>query len=148
MIDPGKIQRDLETKLTLMHEHGDVRFVNVTPHEFHMLSKTGEIIVVPPSGMVVNARERLTIRADHGGGVVVKNLTWEEDPVGRIKLNVLKARYPGSVILGSKIAAHGYPGEICFCRKLAPDHLLERRPTAEEKKNPLFYLDSLTIIES
>ena len=142
-----KVRSDLERKTTESYCYKGVTFVNITTHDFNMVNKKGETIVIHKSGFVVNARERLEMIQSYDNGAVIKNLSWEEDPVGRIKLDILQKRYPGAIVLGSKIAAHGYPGEICFCRKLVPEYFKERRPSINQDEEPVFYLDSLTTIK-
>lgn len=144
--NPKKIQSDLESKETKAIKYMGTTLVNVTSHDFHMVSKTGDTIIVPKSGFTVSAREHLRAVKSLDNGIVISSLFWAEDPIGRIKLNILKERYPDSVIIGSKVAAQGYPGEICFCKRSVPEYFLEKRPNMKQTNDPVFYLDSLTVI--
>ena len=145
--NPKKIHDDLAQKETKALEYMGITFVNVTSHDFHMVSKTGDTIVIPRSGFTVNTREIIQVLKTLDGGVVISELSWTEDPIGRIKLDILKQRYPNAIIIGSKIAAQGYPGEICFCKSTVPEYFLEKRPNMKQINEPVFYLDSLTMIQ-
>ena len=144
--NPNRIQGDLERKETQAIKYMGTTFVNVTSHDFHMVSKNGDTIIIPKSGFTVSARETLRVVDSFEGGIVISSMCWAEDPIGRIKLNILKQRYPESIIVGSKVAAQGYPGEICFCKNSVPEYFLEKRPNMKQNNDPVFYLDSLTII--
>ena len=144
--NPRKIQSDLEGKETKAIKYMGKTFVNVTSHDIHLVSKSGDTIIVPKSGFTVSARETTRVVDAFEGGITISSLFWAEDPIGRIKLNILIQRYPDSIILGSKIAAQGYPGEICFCKNSVPEYFLEKRPNMKQTNDPVFYLDSLTII--
>lgn len=144
--NPRRIKHDLEKKETYCLNYAGTTFVNVTPHDFNMVSRDGDTIIVPKSGLTVSAQEVLRTVKTLDGGIVISSLAWDEDPIGRIKLDILKGRYPNAIILGSKIAAEGYRGEICYCRVSVPEYFLEKRPNMKQVNDPVFYLDSLTLM--
>lgn len=124
-----------------LNEEGEVdvvSYINVTPHpitltgteETRLLTDTVperpiETLVVPPSGLVVDALP-VEQKAGCRGAVRLVTTGWAAEPEALEVLQLLK----GHIVLGSLIAAQAYPGLVLA---LVPAPGFERVPPAEKR---------------
>lgn len=107
--------------------------INVTLHPLNFLdTDTGEELVVAPSGVVINAKpSEKEVKVEDG--VTFVATTFVTDPASEAALAELEKNNPGSVIVGSLVAAQAYPGRVCG---LVPAKGFERMPPNEKRMNP------------
>jgi len=85
-------------------------YVNTTPHDINFLVG-GDVVTVPPSGVVINAKpaEVITHREDD---ITFVKTVFEGTREGDDNIEDLQFRFPGCLIIGSIIAAQAYPGRV------------------------------------
>jgi hypothetical protein len=106
------------------------RIINTTPHACTFQGADGSVYEVPPCGILVNAR---TVEEKSGvgpGGVELVKTRFVADPASEQDLAALEAKNPGSIIVGSIIAAQAFPGRVLA---MVPAPGFERVPPAEKR---------------
>ncbi|MCR4441924.1 MAG: hypothetical protein NUV48_07185 [Peptococcaceae bacterium] len=109
-----------------------VEIVNTTPHLINFLDSSGDVLVIPCSGVVINARAVESDAGERGLAKLVKT-SFIADPESEKALSLLEAEHPGAIIVGSIIAAQAFPGRV-FAMTPAPG--FERVPPQEKRMNP------------
>jgi hypothetical protein len=117
---------DMEVKVKVIE--GRV-YINTTPHEIMLRTAAGEDHVVPPSGVVINAR---AVEEPAGGrdGVEFVRTRFVADEESARVLDKIEAGYPGAFVVGSIIAAQAFPGRVLA---MVPVPGFERVPPAEKR---------------
>jgi hypothetical protein len=128
------------------HDVGGTLIVNVTPHPV-TFEEGGELVTVPPSGVILNATPcETTVKHWDGVGSSAGN------PAGTAEVTFVKATFKPNeqgledmrtlvhlnqglrvVYAGSIIAAQAYRGNVCA---MVPMKGFERVPPAEKRMNP------------
>ena len=105
-------------------------YINTTPHNITLKSiLTEEEFVVPASGVLINSKpQEVTV----GGQNSIKfvKTTFVSNFYDSVKLDQLNEKYPNAIIIGSIVAAQGYPGRVYG---LTPYPGLERVPVDQKK---------------
>lgn len=98
-----------------------VRVINTTPHPCNFID--GEnVVVVPPSGLIINAKVQEKAISD-----LFVTTEFVGDEEGRAIITAIREVAPDVVIIGSIIAAQAYPGEVAAMvpapgyERVAPD---------------------------
>ncbi len=107
-----------------------VTFVNTTPHPINLVWQDGEEFIVPPEGILINARPVEQEAGTHPAGVSLVRTTFVADPDEEKKLREIVLQYPKSVIIGSIVAAQAFPGRVLA---MVPAPGFERVPPSEKK---------------
>ena len=112
-------------------------YLNVTPHELSFLDSKGELVIIPTSGIVINARpiEKLVLTQNE---VEYVTTVFESNDEGSEILNQIDVESPGTIVIGSILAAQAYPGKVVG---MVPVPGFERVPPAEKRMR----LDKFTI---
>lgn len=86
-------------------------YINTTPHEIVLRTPSGKDCVVPPSGVLINAR---AVEEPAGGrdGVQFVRTRFVADEASAQVLEELEQKYPGAFVIGSIIAAQAFPGRV------------------------------------
>lgn len=86
-------------------------YVNTTPHPITLQDGEGNVHVVPPSGVLINAR---AVEEPAGGrdGVKFVRTRFAADGESARVLDAIERAYPGAFIIGSIIAAQAFPGRV------------------------------------
>lgn len=116
------------------------KIVNLTPHEifFHApgvssVDKDGnsvpDAIVVPPSGILANARQEEFDSGWRGNAALVKTVFQGEIKTRRM-LRDFRNHFPDVCLVGSVISAQAYPGLVVA---MIPAKGFERVPPAEKR---------------
>jgi len=103
-------------------------YVNTTLHPIN-LQVGDEVVEVPPSRVVINAKPDEIIVKEEDGIKFVKTV-FVGTREGEDALEDLEFRFPGALIIGSIIAAQAYPGKVLA---LCPAPGFERVPPAEKR---------------
>lgn len=105
-----------------------MKFINVTPHSLRLQEADGTVFTVEPCGVIINARP---VETPAGGrdGIVFVRTQFVADEQNQAALARLEAEKPGSLIVGSIIAAQAFPGRVLA---LTPVPGFERVPVAEK----------------
>lgn len=106
------------------------KIINVTPHSITMQGKDGNVYVVKPCGVLINARVVEEGAGTHPGGAELVRTKFEVDPGSEILLSMLEQENPGAVIVGSIIAAQAFPGRVFA---MVPAKGFERVAPAEKR---------------
>lgn len=69
-------------------------------------------VIVPPSGVLINARRIEKDAGRHVSGVELVKVKFEVDLKSIDLLCELEETYPGAIIIGSIIAAQAFPGRV------------------------------------
>lgn len=104
-------------------------YINATPHEVVLRTRSGEDHVVPPSGVLINARPVEEPAGGRDGVEFVRTKFVADEESARV-LDEIEAAYPGAFIIGSIIAAQAFPGRVLA---MVPVPGFERVPPAEKK---------------
>ena len=109
-----------------------VEIVNVTPHPISFQDLSGALVVVPCSGIVINAK---CVDAPAGKRGLAEFVTpsFLPDPTSEPKLAALEDAFPHAVIVGSVIAAQGFRGRVSA---MTPAPGFERVAPADKRMNP------------
>lgn len=110
------------------------KIVNVTPHPLNFLNSDGTEIVVPPSGVVINATATDEAAGSHASGAELVRARFTGNAEASTALDKIEVENPGAVIVGSLIAAQAYPGRVYG---MVAALGFERKPPAEKRMNPL-----------
>lgn len=107
-----------------------VTIINTTPHTI-TFEDAGELVFVPASGILINAKTVETI-VKSGVPTLVKTdfIASEEDEK---KLIQIEKEFPGIVPIGSIIAAQAFPGRVFG---MTPMPGFERVHPSEKRMNP------------
>lgn len=107
-----------------------VTIINTTPHTI-TFEDAGELVFVPASGILINAKTVETI-VKSGVPTLVKTdfIASEEDEK---KLIQIEKEFPGIVPIGSIIAAQAFPGRVFG---MTPMPGFERVAPQEKRMNP------------
>ncbi len=106
------------------------KIINTTPHSITMQDANGEVFVVPPSGVIINARPVEEPAGRHPSGAELVRTVFVPDPASVEALRKIKAENPGAVIVGSIIAAQAFPGEVFA---MVPVSGFERVPPEQKR---------------
>ena len=112
-------------------------YLKTTPHELSFLDSKGELVVIPASGILINAKpvEKLVMTENE---VQYVTTVFQSNDEGSEILNQISAESPGTIIIGSILAAQAYPGKVVG---MIPVPGFERVPPAEKRMR----LDKFTI---
>ena len=98
------------------------------PHcESCELRKEAQPIIVPPCGILINARAVEVDAGSHPSGVKLVKTSFVPDPSSANALAKIEKNYPGAIVIGSVIAAQAFPGRVvAMCpapgyERVAPD---------------------------
>lgn len=108
------------------------KIINTTPHLIRFVQEDGSLILIPPSGVLINALPTEKLIEERDGIQFVKTVflpTLQSENL----LSTLEAENPGAIIVGSIIAAQTYPGRV-FGIIAAEGY--ERVPPAEKRYRP------------
>ena len=86
-------------------------YVNTTPHSISCLDGNGELVILPPCGVLVNARSVQEVVGKVDGVSLVKT-RFEADTKADEFLDGLKNVASDAIVIGSIIAAQAYPGRV------------------------------------
>jgi hypothetical protein len=119
-------------------ENRGITYVNTTPHEIRLVWPDGEEFVVPPSGVVINAKVREQVRtramwhqnSNQHNRITFVRTKFTKEKESLEKLAEIEKQYPGAIVIGSIIAAQAYPGRIVA---MTPAPGFERVPPAEKR---------------
>ena len=104
-----------------------VRVVNTTPHSLTFLDGD-KVVEVLNSGVLINAR--VENNATKEGVVTFKVPKFVSEPESEERLQILESEVPpGTLVIGSIIAAKAYPGRVVG---MIPAPGFERVPPAEK----------------
>lgn len=103
-------------------------YINTTPHPI-VLCYNSEEILVPPSGILINARIE-EVPAWEKDGVELVHTRFIPEASSSNSLAELERAFPRGFILGSIIAAQAFPSRVLA---LVPVPGFERVPIAEKK---------------
>ncbi|OHB04294.1 MAG: hypothetical protein A3B14_01960 [Candidatus Zambryskibacteria bacterium RIFCSPLOWO2_01_FULL_45_21] len=107
--------------------------INVTPHPINFRAEDGTEFEVAPSGVVVNAAPVEEPAGNHPSGVELVRVRFVPDATSSEAIDRLERENPGAIIVGSMIAAQGFPGRV-VAMIATPGY--ERRPPAEKRMRP------------
>lgn len=110
-------------------QHGGRVYINTTPHPVNLRDGNNEDFVVPPSGVLINARP-VEEPAGERDGVTFVRTRFEADPESAMKLRGLERDCPGALIIGSIVAAQAFPDQVLA---LVPVPGFERVPPDQKK---------------
>jgi len=106
------------------------KIINVTPHPVTFQNREGNVYIVEPCGVLVNARPVEEAAGTHPSGAELVRTRFEADPASEEALARLEDENPGVVIVGSIIAAQAFPGRVFA---MVPVPGFERVPPAEKR---------------
>ena len=106
------------------------KFVSVTGHPLSFRAADGTGWELPVSGVVLNAKFVDTPAGTHATGITLVRTRIEPEPEALVALARLEAENPGALIVGSLIAAQGFPGRV-VALIAAPG--FERKPPHEKR---------------
>ena len=107
--------------------------INVSPHTLNFRNDDGTEFEVPPSGVVINATPTDEPAGSHPSGAELVRVRFTANDDAVAALDKLEAENPGSVIVGSMIAAQAFPGRVVGMVAAVG---YERPPPAEKRMNP------------
>lgn len=107
-----------------------MKIINVTPHVLNFRNQDGSEFEVAPSGVVLSATPADTEVGVHPSGAQLVKVRFVGGDEANSQLSLLEAANPGALIVGSMIAAQGFPGRVVAVIA-APG--FERRPPAEKR---------------
>jgi len=110
-----------------------VNIINVTPHTINFRTEKGEEFEIAPSGVVVAAVVVEEAAGFHASGAKLVRVRFVPDEASTIAIEKLEQEYPESIIVGSMIAAQGFPGRVVA---MIAAQGFERRPPAEKRMRP------------
>jgi hypothetical protein len=110
-----------------------MKIVNVTPHPINFRTEAGEEFEIAPSGVIVNAMAVEESAGQHGCGAKLVRVRFVPDAASTEAVDRLERENPGCIIVGSMIAAQGFPGRV-VAMVATPGY--ERRPPAEKRMRP------------
>jgi hypothetical protein len=87
------------------------RFINTTPHPIN-LEVNDEVVVIPPSGVLLNATAIEVPSRLHASGAQLVGVRFESSFESEQVLDKLESENPNAVIIGSIIAAQAFPGRV------------------------------------
>lgn len=104
-------------------------YINTTPHEVNLQDEEGNVHIVPPSGVLINARP---VEEEVGGrdGVEFVRTKFVADEESERLLAEIEKCYPGAFVIGSVISAQAFPGRVLA---MVPVPGFERVPPAEKR---------------
>lgn len=90
-----------------------MKIINTTPHSIRFQrASDGEVFEVPPCGTLVNAKVTEVTVGTHLSGAELVKVIFTGDEANTATLDKLEAENPGAVIIGSMVAAQGFPGRV------------------------------------
>lgn len=104
-------------------------YINTTPHSITLRDETGTDHVLPPSGVLINARP-VEEPAGERGGIEFVRTRFVADEDSANFLAELEKIYPGAFIIRSIITAQAFPGRVLA---MVPAPGFERVPPAEKR---------------
>ena len=121
----------------IVHTVHGVRVVNACKHPLTFGNPDNPkddagIVVVPPSGVVINAEMRSEAVGTKAGAELFKVTIWQ-DPASTADVDRLEQEHPDALIVGSLIAAQAYPGRVVAMVALPG---FERMPPDQKRMNP------------
>lgn len=106
-----------------------MNIVNTTPHPIRFQDVGGRVYEIEPCGVIINAKiEEELVYSNHGVEMVTTRFVPDEKSAK--ELAGLETANPGSIIVGSIIAAKAYPERICA---LVPVKGFERVPPEQKR---------------
>lgn len=130
-----KVEKTINGKVVCGYRIGGVVYVNTTPHEIFFMNPEGkeEPIVLPPSGLLVNAKPVEKVVGVRDGITFVRTEFVGDAEMGAI-LSALEESFSEGgrrpVIIGSIITAQAYPSRVVA---LCPAPGFERAPPSEKR---------------
>lgn len=110
-----------------------MNIINVTPHPINFRNEDGTEFEIAPCGVVLNATAVNESAGQHISGVELVSVRFTADEQNKRALETLESENPGAIIVGSMIAAQGFPGRVVAMIAATG---YERRPPAEKRMNP------------
>lgn len=90
-----------------------MNIINTTPHSIRFQRAVdGEVFEVPPCGILINAKVTEVSAGTHPSGAELVKVVFTGDEANTAALDKLEADNPGAVIIGSMVAAQGFPGRV------------------------------------
>jgi hypothetical protein len=123
------IKTEIKTEKIKARTIDGVTIVNTTPHPIRFQNKSGEIVEVPPCGLLVSAKpvEEVVRIVDVPPAIANTNYVdimrgttritfvrtvFQPHPEGERALDLIEAAYPDAIVVGSIVAAQAYPGRV------------------------------------
>lgn len=89
-----------------------VTVLNTTPHALTFQDIDGQLVQVPTSGVLVNAKPVEVEVESHIPGVTFVETKWTQDEESLGFLNWMKENHPQTLVIGSAIALQAYKGLV------------------------------------
>lgn len=89
-----------------------VTVLNTTPHGLTFQDVDGQLVQVPTSGVLVNAKPMEVEVETHMSGVTFVETKWTQDEESLAFLNWMKENHPQTLVIGSAIALQAYKGLV------------------------------------
>ena len=89
-----------------------VSVINTTPHELTFQDIDGQLVQVPVSGVLVNAKPVEVAVESPIQGVSFVETKWTQDEDSLNFLNWMKENHPQTLVIGSAIALQAYKGLV------------------------------------
>ncbi|RDV83929.1 hypothetical protein [Ammonifex thiophilus] len=130
-----RIEKAIDGRTVVGYRIRGTVYVNTTPHEIFFLNPDGgeEPVVLPPSGLVVNARTEELVVDREGEITFVRTGFFGDAETKKLLADVNAAFFEDGkkpIIIGSIIAAQAYPGTVVA---LCPAPGFERVPPTEKR---------------
>lgn len=107
-----------------------MKILNTTPHTITMMSQDGTVYEVPPCGTIISAKAKEEAAGQHPGGAELVRTRFIAEAANEAALAKLETENPGAIIIGSIIAAQGFPGRVVA---MIPAPGFERVPTDQKR---------------
>lgn len=88
------------------------KIINVTPHSLTFQNKEGEVYIIEPSGILINARPVESLAGMHNSNIELVKTLFQASPEEEGKLRRIEKENPDAIIVGSIIAAQSFPGRV------------------------------------
>lgn len=88
------------------------KIINTTPHPCTFQSADGQVYVVEPCGVLINARPVENPVGFHVSGVELVQIQFKNEEKSEEILSQIEQENPGAIIIGSIIAAQAFPGRV------------------------------------
>jgi hypothetical protein len=107
--------------------------INTTPHIINFKNSDGTEFEVRPCGVVISATASEESAGMHPSGASLVRVRFTASPEQVSALEKIEVDNPGSVIVGSIIAAQAFPGRVLA---MVPAKGFERVPTDQKRMDP------------
>ncbi len=93
-------------------EYAGNMYVNTTMHNINCFDNDGNLVILPASGVRVDARSSQVEVGKRNGITFVKS-SFDVDEASQKIVDEMIEAFPDVIIVGSIIAAQAYPGKVC-----------------------------------